>query len=300
MFPIDETTSIILAAIAAGPLLWLADRAGTWAIVLWMLGAGLAIGLLPSNFPGDPYNGLQHVMAMLFVGVGVIVGLPLSAGLAYLFRSTIATGIALAVIFVGASGWLLWRQFIPSECLDRPVVVRIAEADHLIHVQDQASVLIGDRRFSMSSRSKIPTARFCRTVAAGPSPLEVDQVSMTLKPGRTTTDRLCEAANLQEVCRAFPESQNQSFASVTLSDNDAIYPERSEIMQVSEQSRSGDVSQGAHCDEYWCHRWQGFGVGGTLWLRVLRRNDFYFDMSQRELFDILDRMLQGIIEVMRR
>lgn len=314
MFPLTQSTILILILIAAVALASIAALRKGWAqrLLLWaMAGTGPYI-VLWLDPPVGEFAGLAYMLVGLYALGTLLVGSVLGWGLRYV-RPSHAVAV-LAVVILSAAGFELGRQYVPEACLKRPLPVSIDNTDlHVPAVMRARIERADDKAFFGRKDRKYGTASLCRASDNGTSPVPIETLWITPAAHADQMSETCGpsggATGGPSWCQAFRHTPYQHIGSVILSTN----PQRTAPVYYWERqienlrsTKSGDLTKGWLCvqggykNTTSCWLWEPYGSGDLrIMVETLNFDPVFQDMPVEDALKMASDAKTMIREILQ-
>lgn len=311
MLPLDTPTVFHLILIGVACLGALAIQSGwRWRSFLLFLALALVIWYLKSEVPGGQYAGL----ALLIVSGAAVIALVFGAGLGAILRSAVPrTPTCIALVFCAATavaGVVLYQQYVPDECRQSPLRIRIAgEALRLPAALAPLVERDGKLLFFGRADRKSDFAHLCRIGANGEREIRVESVRITPASSFAAMSLICNANAPPGWCGSYAPEPYRHASDVL------IAPRAVNILPLPywkeggapERQRQGDLTSGSVClfpededDRTECWIWQPFGDDARVTVRAANLEPAFEGMPVEAARAILVQVLEQTLSILRQ
>ncbi|MGK7652138.1 hypothetical protein ACSQ76_06900 [Roseovarius sp. B08] len=274
LLPINSETVFHLALIGVALSGALAMQFGwLWRTVLLFLAVALTVGFLWSEAPTGQYVGLAYLIILGASAIALVLGVALGCVLRFAASGVLFSIAAIFFVAASATGFELYRQYVPNACLESPLQVRIAGKVLRIPPELRPRLENGDDigHFGRIDR-KLDFARFCSTSENGTHAIDMDTVWLTPASNHSAMSSACNAKEPPNWCDSYSPEPYRYIGKILFA------PEATPGFPLPywkeggslKKNRQGDLSFGSVCllpdadTRTQCWIWQLFGDGSRL------------------------------------
>ena len=298
MFPLNPSTILHLVLIGVVLSSALALRFGwRWRFPLLLLAIALPAALLFSDSPTGQYAVFRYI----FVVTPSVVMLLFGAVLGSVVRYTrIAPLTSVVVLFFAAGAFVsfaLWRQYVPSACLEKPLQVRIA--GKTLHLPPEMRPRL-ENGFSIvyfgRTDKKSDYARLCRMSRNGARAVEMDTVWITPAANHEFMTATCKGNEPPAWCGSYTPVPYRHIEKILIASEATPYfplPFWREGGSLKKE-RQGNLVQGSVCllpedtgPVTHCWVWRPFGKGFRLTISSNNLDKAFIQMPAEEARELI-------------
>ena len=274
LLPLNPATVFHLALIGVALSGALAVQFGwRWRTVLLFVAVALPVGFLWSEAPTGQYAGLAYVIVLGASALALVLGVALGCVLRFAASGVLVSIVAIFFVAASATGFELYRQYVPNACLESSLQVRIAGKILRIPSELRPRLENGDDigHWGRMDR-KLDSARFCRMSENGTHAIDMDTVWLTPASNHSAMSSACSANERPNWCDSYSPEPYRYIGKIFFApeaDPGFPLPYWKEGGSLK-KNRQGDLNLGSVCllpdagTRTTCWIWQPFGDGSRL------------------------------------
>lgn len=271
MFPIDWLAyaylSLIGIFLSSSLALYLGWR---WGVPLLLVAIGIPAAWLWPDRPTGQYAMLGYIVVIGPAVIAMILGgaCGVAARVTPITPSKFVP--ALGVVAGASAAFVLWYQYVPTDCLGTSLQVRIGGSVLHIPPEMQPSIERGSSAaFFGRTEHKFGYARLCRKGRNGTRAIDIDTVSITPATNHDEMTAACIGLGQPSWCKAYSADPYRYISDIRIAPATELgfpRPYWNETTSM-EKERQGDLREGSVCLESivtQCWAWQPFGQDSRL------------------------------------
>ena len=262
-------------------------------LLLWVV--VLPAGFLWSDPPTGQYAALAYVLVGAASAAALVLGAILGGAIRFARLRTLTAVTALLFAGLAVTGFELWRQYVPSACIEAPLQVRIAGSVLRLPSELRPRLENGDSigHFGRINR-KTDFARFCRMSRNGARAIDMDTVWITPATNHTSMSSTCNSDTPPAWCNGYsPESYMHIGKIIIKSASEPAFPSSYWGEGSLKKDRQGDLIQGSVCllpdadIVTQCWAWRPFGDGARLTVSTNNLDSIFKGMPIEEAREMI-------------
>jgi hypothetical protein len=318
MFPIDWLASAYISLIGIFFLSAIAFYLGwRWRIPLLLVAMGIPAAWLSPDFlavtgippewlgpyppTGGEYAGLGYFMVIGLSVTAMILGAPFGGASRLQPIATLKFVSVLCIVTCAAVAFVLWSQYVPSDCLGTSLRVRIGGRVLQLPPEMQPRVQRGSRSdFFGSIDHKFGYARLCRAGGNGTLAVDVDALSI-----RINLDEMADACNAgipPAWCKSYFRSPDRGNFDVSIAPvSKADLPEHH--WKFTRSVKEGDLKEGSVCLDSIvtrCSIWEPFDHDTRLIVSTSNLDKTFSNMPFAEAFEMTAKARETALAIISK